>query len=118
MASNPASPVPDLTLTSEKTATETVIRCSGKVISNTSDSLKAAARAAMAESKVVVLDFTHVTYLDSAGLGMIVGLYVTSKSHGAKLKLINLSQRIRELLSITRLAPLFEGSDMLGLTPD
>jgi len=118
MAANPASSVPDLTLSTEKAPTETVIRCSGKIVSSTSDSLKAAARAAMDGSKAVVLDFTQVTYLDSAGLGMIVGLYVTSKSHGCKLKLINLNQRIRELLSITRLAPLFEGSEMLGLTPD
>ena len=117
MAANPA-PVPDLTLTTERTPTETIIRCSGRVVSSTSDSLKAAARSAVGESKTVVLDFTQVSYLDSSGLGMIVGLYVTAKSQGCKLKLINLNQRIRELISITRLASLFEGDEMLGMTPD
>lgn len=118
MAANPA-PVPELTLTTEQTPAETMIRCSGRVVSSTSDALKAAARSAMGQGKTVVLDFTQVSYLDSSGLGMIVGLYVTSKSQGCRLKLINLNQRIRELVSITRLAPLFEGhEDMLGLTPD
>ncbi len=118
MAANSASPVPDLSLATEKTPTETIIRCSGKIISSTSDLLKAAARSAMADSKTVVLDFTQATYLDSSGLGMIVGLYVSAKSQGCKLKLINLNQRIKELFSITRLAPLFEGNEMLGMTPD
>jgi anti-sigma B factor antagonist len=72
----------------------------------------------MGESKTVELDFTQVSYLDSSGLGMIVGLYVSSKSQGCKLKLTNLNQRIRELITITRLAPLFEGDAMLGMTPD
>jgi hypothetical protein len=36
-----------------------------------------------------------------------------------KLRLINLSQRVKELFSVTRLAPMFDGhEDMLGLTPD
>ena len=118
MAANPASPVPELTLATERTPTKTTIRCSGKIVSSTTESLKAAARSAMGQGKTVVLDFTNVSYLDSSGLGMIVGLYVSAKSQGCKLKLVNLNQRIRELFSITRLAPLFEGDEMLGMTPD
>jgi anti-sigma B factor antagonist len=119
MAADPASPVPELSLETEKTPAETVIRCSGRITSNTSELLKAATRSAMAESKTVVLDLTHVSYLDSSGLGAIVGLYVSAKREGGKLKLINLSPRVKELFSLTRLAPLFEGhEDMLGMTPD
>ena len=118
MAADPGSPVPELTLATERTPTATTIRCSGRVVSSTSGELKAAARAALGESKTVVLDFTQVSYLDSSGLGTVVGLYVTAKSQGRKLKLVNLNQRIRELMSITRLASLFEGDEMLGMTPD
>jgi len=119
MAANSASPVPELSLATDKTPTETVIHCSGRIISNTTELLKTATRSAMAESKTVVLDLTQVNYLDSSGLGAIVGLYVTAKRDGRKLKLINLSPRVKELFSITRLAPLFEGhEDMLGMTPD
>jgi len=119
MVANPASGVPELTLATEKTPAETIIRCAGKIVTGTTDLLKGAARSAMTESKTVVLDFTKVTYLDSSGLGMIVGLYVSAKREGRNLKLINLNQRVKELFAITRLTPLFEGhEEMLGMTPD
>jgi anti-sigma B factor antagonist len=73
----------------------------------------------MLETKALVLDLTNVSYVDSSGLGAIVGLYVSAKRTSCKLRLINLSQRVKELFSVTRLAPMFEGhEDMLGLTPD
>jgi anti-anti-sigma factor len=73
----------------------------------------------MSETKLVVLDLTNVTYMDSSGLGAIVGLYVSAKRQKCGLKLINLSQRLQELFRITKLAKVFEGhEDFLGYTPD
>jgi anti-anti-sigma factor len=119
MAANPVAPGPALALQTEKTPTETVVRCSGRINSDTSPLLSSTSRNLMLESKVLVLDLTNVGYMDSSGLGAIMGLYVSSKRSGCKLKLINLNQRIKELFSITRLAPLFEGhEDMLGMTAD
>jgi anti-anti-sigma factor len=119
MAANPAVPAPDLSFQTERTPTETIVRCSGRIVSATTQSLKAAVRPFFQDSKLVVLDLTGVNYIDSSGLGAIVGLYVSARTAGCKLKLINLNQRIKELFSMTRLAPLFEGhEDMLGLTPD
>ena len=119
MAANPAAPTPTLTLQTEKTPTETIVRCSGKINSETAGLLTSTARNLILETKVLVLDFTNVSYVDSSGLGGIMGLYVSAKRAGCKLKVINLNQRIKELFSITRLAPLFEGhEDMLGMTPD
>jgi anti-anti-sigma factor len=46
--------------------------------------------------------------MDSMGLGPIVGLYVSAKSSGCTLILINLSQRVRELFRITNVWSLFE----------
>ena len=119
MAANPVAPKPTLTLATEKTPTETIVRCSGTINSETAGQLTSTARNLMLETKLLVLDLTNVSYLDSSGLGAIVGLYVSAKRTGSKLKLINLSQRVKELFSLTRLAPLFEGhEDMLGMTPD
>jgi anti-sigma B factor antagonist len=71
------------------------------------------------ESKVLVIDLTDVSYMDSSGLGAIVGIYVSSRRANCKLMLVNLNQRIKELLRVTRLAALLEGhEEMLGLTPD
>ena len=103
----------------EKTPAETVVHCSGKINSATSALLSSTARNLMLETKTLVLDLTNVSYMDSSGLGSIMAIYVSAKRTNCKLKLINLNQRVKELFSITRLAPLFEGhEDMLGMTPD
>jgi anti-sigma B factor antagonist len=59
------------------------------------------------ETKQIVLDLTDLTYMDSMGLGTVVRLYVSAKSAGCKLKLINLGERIRQLLSMTNLLSVF-----------
>ena len=56
----------------------------------------------------VVVDLTHVPYIDSSGLGHLVHGYVSLKKRGGVLKLLNPSQRIIDLLSITRLIQIFE----------
>ena len=111
MATNPI-PVPELDLTTNKTATETIVHCTGRITSDTTQSLKTTVKPLFSESKTVVLDFTNVSYLDSSGLGAIVGLYVSAKAAKCQLNLINLNQRLRELFSITRLGQvLTEGRD-------
>ena len=118
MAANPL-PAPTLRLSTEKSPAESVVRCSGKVTLETADELRQAARELLTESQRVVLDFTGVTYLDSSGLGTIIGLMLTSKKSGRQLKLINLTPRVREIFTLTRLAEALEGhEEYLGLTPD
>lgn len=119
MAANPSAAPPALTLQTEKTPAGVVVHCNGNITSNTTDLLKASVRSLMLENKTVVLDLSDVSYMDSSGLGAMVGLYVSARRSGCSLKLVKLNDRLKELFSITRLAPLFEGhEDMLGLTPD
>jgi NitT/TauT family transport system ATP-binding protein len=103
---SPAS-IPELNLTTEKTATETIVRCTGRITSATSGLLQSTIRGLVPETKTIVLDLTDVSYLDSSGLGALVGLYLSAKKANCKLKLINLNQRIKELFSMTRLAQVF-----------
>jgi len=56
----------------------------------------------------VVLDLTRVHYVDSTGLGAIVGGYTSLTKQGGTLKLVNPSQRTMELLRMTQLNTLFE----------
>jgi len=58
----------------------------------------------------IVLDLTNVTHCDSMGLGAVISLYVSSKSAGCRLELINLNQTIRKLFSMTNLLSLFEAA--------
>src|ERR1041385_5501455 len=56
----------------------------------------------------VVLNLEGVPYIDSAGLGEIVRTYTTISRQGGSLKLLNLTKRITDLLSITKLLTVFE----------
>jgi len=60
------------------------------------------------DRKHIVLNLEGVPYIDSAGLGEIVRTYTTVSRQGGKLKLVNLTKRITDLLSITKLLTVFE----------
>jgi anti-sigma B factor antagonist len=56
----------------------------------------------------ILLNLADVPYIDSAGLGEIVRTYTTVSRQGGQLKLVNLTKRITDLLSITKLLTVFE----------
>jgi len=59
----------------------------------------------------VLLNLGDVSYVDSAGLGEIVQSYATVTKNGGALKLLNVTKRIQDLLSITKLLTVFETFD-------
>jgi anti-sigma B factor antagonist len=61
--------------------------------------------------KKVILNLAEVPYIDSAGLGEVVRTYTTVSRQGGSLKLLNLTKRITDLLSITKLLTVFETFD-------
>ena len=58
--------------------------------------------------KRIVLNLAGVPYIDSAGLGEIVGSYTTMSRQGGSLKLLNLTKKITDLLAITKLLTVFD----------
>lgn len=84
------------------------VRCSGKLVANSTGILQAEIRSLLPDAKRIVLDLTDLGYMDSSGLGSIIGLYVSAKSAGGRLEVINLSARVRQLFSITNVLSLFE----------
>jgi anti-sigma B factor antagonist len=64
-----------------------------------------------AGQKHLLLNLDGVPYIDSAGLGEMVRSYTTVSRQGGKLKLLNLTKRIEDLLSITKLLTVFETFD-------
>ena len=64
-----------------------------------------------AGKKKLVLNLEGVPYIDSAGLGEIVRTFTTVSRQGGALKLLNLTKRIEDLLSITKLLTVFETFD-------
>lgn len=59
----------------------------------------------------LLLNLDRVTFLDSAGIGLIACKYVTLCRHGGQLKLCNLRARSHEVLHITKLLTVFETFD-------
>ena len=56
----------------------------------------------------LIIDLSDVSYVDSAGLGELVQTYVTAKNRGVRLKLLNPTKRIKDLLIVTKLLTVFE----------
>ena len=59
----------------------------------------------------VILNLKGVSYMDSAGLGEVIGAYTTMKNHNGDMKLVGVAGRALDLLQVTRLTTLFEFFD-------
>ncbi len=59
----------------------------------------------------ILLNLGEVPYMDSAGLGEVVRCYTTVSRKNGTLKLLNLTKRLEDLLSITKLLTVFETYD-------
>ena len=64
--------------------------------------------------KKLLLNLAQVSYVDSAGLGALVSAYTTVTREGGSLKLLNVTKKLQDLLSITKLLTVFETFDSEG----
>ena len=101
MQANPLSA--KLALIINRQTTDAIVRCTGEITSNTTQSFKATVKPLFSESQRVILDLTDVNYVDSSGMGAIISFYVSAKSADCQLKLVYSNERLKELFSITRL---------------
>jgi anti-anti-sigma factor len=96
-----------LTMDVERTGDVAVVKLHGKLAFGVNDVLYSKVSRLIPECKRIVLDLTDLTQMDSTGLGTLVRLMVSAKTHGCVLELVNLRQRIRELLALTNLLSVF-----------
>lgn len=59
----------------------------------------------------ILLNFAGVTHIDSSGIGELVGCYTTMTRRGGKMKLLNLTQKITDILHVTQLITVFDVFD-------
>lgn len=86
-----------------------IVECSGRlVLGQESASLRHLVRDYLTESKQLVLDLGKVSYIDSSGLGVLVGLYSTATKVGGGIKLANLNPGLEDILQITKVFTVFE----------
>ena len=89
-----------------------VVDCSGRLVfGEESASLRDTVKKVLVQSPKVVLNLREVNYIDSGGLGTLVSLFTTARNAGGAVKLARLSQRVGDLLQITKLLTIFEVFD-------
>jgi anti-sigma B factor antagonist len=62
-------------------------------------------------TKNILLNMADVSYVDSAGLGELVGAYTTAANQGGSVKLLNPQTKMRDLMQITKLYTIFTSFD-------
>ena len=82
-----------------------ILTLSGPVVLSTIFPFQNAVRAQ--QGRMLVIDFTKVPYMDSAGVGALVGAHVNRNKDGRGLVLVGVSRRVRDLLHVTHVEDLF-----------
>ncbi|MBA3241705.1 MAG: STAS domain-containing protein [Acidobacteria bacterium] len=91
----------------------TILDLEGKItIGEGSVSVRGAVRRLLEEGKKkILLNLAGVGYVDSSGIGELVSSYTTINREGGQLKLLKLTQKIQDLLAITKLLTVFDVYD-------
>ncbi len=91
----------------------TILDMDGKItIGDGNVALRSAIRRLIEEGKKkILLNVGGVGYVDSSGIGELVSSYTTIQREGGQLKLLNLTQKIQDLLGITKLLTVFDTYD-------
>ena len=89
-----------------------VVYCNGRIVfGDEANDLREQVKGLLANQKKIVLNLGGVSYIDSGGLGTMVGLYTSARGQSGDIKLANLTQRVRDQLQITKLVTVFESFD-------
>jgi anti-sigma B factor antagonist len=89
-----------------------ILRLDGPLVMTTIFEFQATVRAD--SSRSLIIDFSNVPYVDSAGIGALVGAYVTRQRGVRSLALVGVSDRIHNALKVTRVEPFFRFFDSVS----
>jgi anti-sigma B factor antagonist len=102
-----------LKLTTRTVDAVTVVEATGRIVlGQETNDLRESVKGLLANGVTkIVINLADVDFIDSSGLGALVGLYSTANSRGAKIKLAAITKRFHELLMITKLLTVFDVYD-------
>jgi anti-sigma B factor antagonist len=104
MSEKKASP---LSFEITRKGTTALVKCNGRLVAGVNDLLHAQVHELLPDNKRIILDLTNLARVDSMGLGTLVRVYVSCRSAGCSLELVNLGQQVRQLLGTTQLISVF-----------
>jgi anti-sigma B factor antagonist len=98
-----------LTAKTRQVGNVTIVDLNGKVtLGDSTGILRDELRSLLAQGKKnILLNMKDVGYVDSAGLGELVGAYTTATNQGGAVKLLHLQGKMRDLMQITKLHTIF-----------
>jgi len=88
------------------TTGQRILRLTGPIMLTNLFQFQATVRADA--SRLLILDMSNVPYVDSAGIGALVGAYVTCQKDGRTLALVGVNDRVRTTLKITHVEKFFQ----------
>src|SRR5438132_12918331 len=90
----------------------TIVSCHGRIMfGEEATSLRETLKKVLRSNRHIVLNLAGVTYVDSGGLGTLVGVYSSARAGGADTTSTGPGQRLRDVLQITKLATVFQVHD-------
>ena len=98
----------ELTIDVRTSGDAATVHCGGRLTITSASQLRVEVKRLLPHTRIVIIDLTNVTLMDSVGLGTIAAAYASARTAGCELQVVNISPRIRELFSVTRLLSLFE----------
>jgi len=100
----------ELTVAERQSGDVTILDMDGKItIGEGSVALRTSIRRLLEEGKKkILLNLARVNYIDSSGIGELVSSYTAINKDGGELKLLNLTQKLQDLLTITKLLTVFD----------
>ncbi len=102
-----------LKIVKDKFKDVTVLRLEGKLVigDEVEEFRKAISEAVKEGNKKIVIDLSNLSYMDSTGLGELVRAYTTVKKANGNLKLASLTEKVKDLMFMTKLLTIFENYD-------
>lgn len=103
----------ELNISERQAGDVTILDLNGKItIGEGSVALRSAIRRLLGEGKSkILLNLGQVGYIDSSGIGELVSSFTTVNRENGQLKLLNLTQKVQDLLAITKLLTVFDTFD-------
>jgi anti-anti-sigma factor len=107
---------PGLRLELEEKPEETIVHCIGKITSDSAEMFQNEIRdnvipisrgKGMPVTSRVVIDLTHVGFVDSTGLGALLSVWTAGQRRGCDVEIVNFSANVEKLVSLTKLDQVF-----------
>jgi anti-sigma B factor antagonist len=99
-----------LSTTTRQEGSVTIVEMSGRIVlGQESDSLRTLVTDLLSQGhNKILLNFAHVDYIDSSGVGYLVGAFTSVRNHEGELKLLNPTKNVLDVMQKTKLYTVFD----------